>query len=130
MHVRRGSTSDLTEIGSIQLSVEEAAQWDPSGYDLMVVESNGSIAGFMVWRIIAPGEAEILNLAVAPKFRRRGAASMLIQALPASTCFLEVRESNFAARSLYRKVGFVEAGIRVDYYSSPVESAIVLRLQS
>ncbi len=130
MHVRRGSTSDLTEIGSIQLSVEEAAQWDPSGYDLMVVESNGSIAGFMVWRIIAPGEAEILNLAVAPEFRRRGAASMLIQALPASTCFLEVRESNFAARSLYRKVGFVEAGIRVDYYSSPVESAIVLRLQS
>jgi len=130
MHVRRGSTSDFAEIESIQLSAEEAAQWDPSGYDLMVVESNGLIVGFMVWRIIAPDEAEILNLAVAPDFRRRGVASMLLRSLPASTCFLEVRESNFAARALYRKVGFVEAGIRVGYYSSPVESAIVLRLQS
>ena len=44
--------------------------------------------------------------------------------------FLEVRESNAAARSLYQKAGFVQVGIRFGYYSHPVESGIVMRYQS
>jgi len=130
MHVRKGTDADLLEISRIQHSAPEAAQWDPSGYEFMVVECEGSIAGFLAWRTIARGEIEILNLAVSPKHRRGGAALMLIQALPVADCFLEVRESNQAARSLYRKAGFTEQGIRYGYYSDPAEPGIVMRLQS
>ena len=39
---------------------------------------------------------------------------------------LEVRRSNTPARQLYAKAGFVEAGVRPNYYTQPVEDALVL----
>jgi ribosomal-protein-alanine N-acetyltransferase len=47
--------------------------------------------------------------------------------LGAEEIFLEVRESNAAARALYAGFGFREVGRRARYYSRPVEDAIVLR---
>jgi ribosomal-protein-alanine N-acetyltransferase len=44
--------------------------------------------------------------------------------------FLEVRESNTAARALYAKLGFSDAGTRPKYYSEPEESAVVMRIRS
>ena len=43
------------------------------------------------------------------------------------TAFLEVRESNRAARALYASRGFTEIGRRQAYYRRPVEDALVLR---
>jgi ribosomal-protein-alanine N-acetyltransferase len=51
--------------------------------------------------------------------RRRGALNM----------YLEVRESNDAARRLYASRGFLEIGRRRGYYRRPAEDAIVLRLE-
>ncbi|SHF62873.1 ribosomal-protein-alanine N-acetyltransferase [Microbulbifer donghaiensis] len=67
-------------------------------------------------------EAEILDVAVSPDWRRRGIAESLlaelIARLPVEICrlLLEVRASNRAALSLYRKLGFHEDGVRKNYY--------------
>jgi ribosomal-protein-alanine N-acetyltransferase len=81
----------------------------------------------------AAGEAEILNLAVAPAQRRRGAGRLLVEAAIAAVkaegagrVYLEVRESNAAARSFYANLDFVESGRRRNYYCSPTEDALVL----
>lgn len=135
MQVRVGNPGDIDQILRIQRSTPEASQWNPSDYELLVAETDDEIAGFLVWRSVVwneggINEAEILNLAVAKSSRRQGLGRALIEAVPVSNVFLEVRESNAAARALYRKAGFVEAGVRFGYYAHPVESAIVMRLQS
>jgi [ribosomal protein S18]-alanine N-acetyltransferase len=75
-----------------------------------------------------PPEREILNLAVAPEYRRTGIAKALLgyELSQPGTHFLEVRESNIPAQMLYRKCGFREVARRSGYYESPRESAIVM----
>jgi ribosomal-protein-alanine N-acetyltransferase len=77
----------------------------------------------------------ILNVAVAPGWRRRGIARWLLgfalaQAARAGAgrALLEVRESNAPARALYANMGFVHLGLRRDYYTEPLENAVVLAL--
>lgn len=92
-----------------------------------------AIAGYVV-AIAIEGEAEILNLAVDPSLRRRGLGGELldaglaaVSARGAGDVFLEVRESNVAARALYESRGFAALGRRRGYYRNPVEDALVLR---
>jgi [ribosomal protein S18]-alanine N-acetyltransferase len=93
---------------------------------------DGRAVGFCsVWRVL--DELHINNLAVLPAFRRTGIAKSLLEhvlrtgaALGACRATLEVRQSNDAARELYARFGFTVAGVRHDYYSSPVEDALVL----
>ncbi len=130
MHVRAGKAADAAAVARIQAACPEASQWAwANDYPLLIAETRRAIAGFLIWRVTAPDEAEILNLAVDPAFRRRGAAQALIAALTSPEIFLEVRESNRAARALYTKAGFREAGLRFGYYHDPPEAAIVMRLQ-
>ena len=77
----------------------------------------------------------VLNLAVAPEFRRRGIGGALLDAgLSAlqrrrvEEVFLEVRESNHSAQALYLAYGFRAVGQRAAYYRNPREDALVLRL--
>jgi ribosomal-protein-alanine N-acetyltransferase len=135
MTIRDATAVDLPAIAAIQSASPEAAQWNPADYlahRCRVAELDGSVAGFIVTRPTAPGENEILNLAVAPAYRRRGVARALLEAeLAASGAWrLEVRESNAAARALYRTLGFRESGHRKNYYCNPSETAIVLTRQS
>ena len=44
--------------------------------------------------------------------------------------YLEVRESNQAARNLYKSMGFQEVNIRPEYYQFPLEAAIVMKFHS
>jgi len=90
-------------------------------------------AGFLVARVMAD-EVEILNLAVAVAYRRRGIARRLIEealnrscAQGAQQCWLEVRASNQAALAFYRAVGFEEHSRRPGYYRNPVEDALICR---
>lgn len=77
-------------------------------------------------------EGSIIELAVAPGFRRQGIARRLCE-LMLSACeglsavFLEVRASNTPAIELYKSLGFVEVSTRKDYYRSPREDAIIMR---
>jgi len=72
---------------------------------------------------------------VAPEQRRSGIGTRLIQEVllraeagGATSVLLEVRESNFAARRLYEKLGFSEKGRRNDYYRDPQEDALLLQI--
>jgi ribosomal-protein-alanine N-acetyltransferase len=133
--VRLGTPEDLPAVAAIQAASPEAARWDPAdylNYDLRVAVWDGEVTGFLVARAVA-GEAEILNLAVAPRFRRRGLARQLLRSF-LDTCkgpvFLEVRESNQAARSTYQAIGFTELTRRSCYYETPPEAAIVMKFHS
>lgn len=93
----------------------------------------GRVLGYVVsWYVV--DEAEIANLAVSDTARRTGiGARLLDHALDiardrhSQVVFLEVRESNAAARALYASRGFEVAGRRSKYYRKPVEDALVLR---
>src|SRR6202012_98656 len=80
--------------------------------------------GGMSWPRVTEDEAEILTLAVAPESRRQGVAAVLLagamaeaRAQAARTRVLEVAIGNAAARALYQRAGFVEAGRRPRYYA-------------
>ncbi|MCX6636425.1 MAG: GNAT family N-acetyltransferase, partial [Acidobacteria bacterium] len=134
--LRPGAARDLDRIGEIQRASPDGAQWIPErylAYVLEVAEVNGRVAAFLVSRETAPGEIEILNLAVDPACRRRGLATALMASVRRrrpGEFFLEVRESNLAARDLYRKLGFEQVGVRPGYYDHPAEAAIVMRVRS
>jgi len=136
IEVRRATSEDVDRILAIQATAREASQWareDYLNYDCHVALCGGTVAGFMVSRRIVEGEREILNVAVHPEMRRSGIATTLIRAEMKrwpGVHFLEVRESNAAARRLYRQIGFEEAGLRPAYYDDPAESAIVMRIFS
>jgi len=134
--IRRGNAGDLADIDRIQKASPEASQWgvaDYLAYDLHVALWDGRVAGFLVVRPTAPDEWEILNLAVAPEYRGRGVARRLVESLQTSVTgcvFLEVRESNSAARKLYNSMGFQEVSLRQQYYNFPPEAAIVMKFHS
>lgn len=79
-------------------------------------------------------ELHINNLAVSPRWRRRGVAGALLKAVlergrerGADCALLEVRASNVGAQALYRRHGFEPAGIRKRYYEHPIEDAVIMR---
>jgi ribosomal-protein-alanine N-acetyltransferase len=134
--IRRGETGDLESVGAIQAVCPEAARWQPADYlqyDFRVAICTNRVAGFAVSRETGPGEREILNLAVAPEFRRRGAGRRLVEAILKGfqgSVFLEVRESNRAARNFYKSLSFVEISRREGYYRDPPEAGIVMKFHS
>ncbi|MBI2688573.1 MAG: GNAT family N-acetyltransferase [Acidobacteria bacterium] len=130
--IRPGTAADLPVVEAIQAACPEAAQWPVTEYidhTLWVAEDGGSVVGFAVWRGLGGGEWELLNLAIDSRFRRRGIARELLAVLPQGLIFIEVRESNVAARNLYENAGFTVIGRRRGYYHSPPEDGIVMELQ-
>lgn len=101
----------------------------------LIAESARRPAGYLIAREVA-GTGEVLNLAVAPEFRRCGIGGALLEAGLAALrrrkvdeVFLEVRESNISAQALYIGYGFRPVGQRAAYYRNPKEDALVLRLE-
>ena len=100
-----------------------------------VARTTEGVIGYLIaWFVL--DEGEIANLAVAPTARRRGVARALLEEIIGEArasglvrLFLEVRESNAAARALYSSRGFEPVARRARYYRKPVEDAIVLRLE-
>jgi [ribosomal protein S18]-alanine N-acetyltransferase len=100
----------------------------------LIADAAGSVRGYVVaWFVL--DEGEIGNLAVAREARRHGIGARLLDGAIAAvrnsdvdTLYLEVRDSNAAARALYASRGFVEVGRRREYYRRPKEDALVLRL--
>lgn len=81
------------------------------------------IAGFLMLRLVAD-EAELISIAVDPKWRAKGVGAALLRAgfedllmTPAKKLFLEVADDNPAAVALYRAHGFAEVGRRQGYYA-------------
>ncbi|MFP5354788.1 MAG: ribosomal protein S18-alanine N-acetyltransferase [Gemmatimonadota bacterium] len=83
---------------------------------------------------LAESDGDLANIATAPRARRQGMGRRLLRhalasarARGAHVVFLEVRESNHAARALYESEGFTGVGRRARYYAHPVEDALILR---
>lgn len=134
--IREATLGDLPGIARVQAASPEASHWPPHEYLALrctVAEVEGVVVGFLVTRETAPGEHEILNLAVDPQVRRRGIARSLLASellTRGNQWYLEVRASNQAAISLYESFHFHKVGVRNNYYDSPPESAIVMRIFS
>jgi [ribosomal protein S18]-alanine N-acetyltransferase len=118
---------------SHQLFHEELSSKD--AFDYVVKLNNydrpGEVIAYFCSRITGD-EMSILRIAVESGWRNSGLAFWLLGrcleiALTkgVATVFLEVRESNNAAISLYRKLGFINVGKRPDYYSETGEDALV-----
>ena len=105
----------------------------PAIFQVIECPPDFRVAGYVI--AFAVGEdAELLNVAVESKFRGKGLAGQMLDAVlmelggrGVRTAFLEVRESNNAARALYGSRGFTEIGRRRNYYRRPVEDALVMR---
>lgn len=103
------------------------------GVPFLVATDARGVAGYVVARHVAD-EGEILNLGVDRARRGQGIGRALVSAVlrelharGATAVYLEVRQSNAAARHLYAHLGFHEVGRRKGYYRRPSEDAIVLR---
>lgn len=99
---------------------------------IVAVDENRRVLGYASLTVAAD-EGYINNIAVRRELRRQGLASDLLgvffrfaQAQHLAFLTLEVRDTNLAARSLYRKFGFQDVGRRKNYYDKPTEDAILM----
>ena len=141
--LRPAVESDLTGISMIERA-SFADPWTEESFRRLIgvkpaiflvaeCDPAATVAGYVA--AFSVGEdGEILNVAVASEFRGRGLAGQMLDAVlielaarGVRTAFLEVRESNEAARALYGSRGFSEIGRRRAYYRRPVEDALVMR---
>jgi len=84
-----------------------------------------------MWVIL--DESHVTNIAVHPEYRGIGAGALIVEALldvcryeKATSITLEVRKSNEVAQSLYKRYGFVEEGVRKNYYEDNREDAVIM----
>ncbi|MBE6066571.1 MAG: ribosomal-protein-alanine N-acetyltransferase [Clostridium lundense] len=98
----------------------------------VVAVENGIVVGFAgLWIIV--DEGHVTNIAVHPDFRRKGIGTLLMDKLMFISknenligLTLEVRKSNLSAQNLYNQFGFIEEGVRKNYYSDNGEDAIIM----
>ena len=101
---------------------------DRPDYLMLVMLRDEAVAGFIEAQFITD-EIHLYDVAVAPAQRRKGIAQALVESLvrePFTVILLEVRESNLAAQRLYEQCGFLVDGVRRNYYSAPVENAVLM----
>ena len=99
----------------------------------LVAVSGDHVVGYVGSQSVLD-EADMMNIAVRPEFRRMGIAQGLVTALcdrlqerQVRSLALEVRASNEPAKALYEKLGFSQVGRRSNYYRAPREDALILR---
>ena len=139
---RLASNEDLDGV----LAIEEASFNNPTTREwyegelkrpevcfVYVMRTEGHpVAAFCAFWLVAE-QVHINNLAVVPELRGRGLGTQLLAAisdeaahLGATLLTLEVRQSNIAARRLYERAGFYQDGVRKNYYTNPIEDALIL----
>ena len=104
-----------------------------AGNDVGIVQK--TMVGYLCFWIVFE-EVRLMNLAVLESVRRRGIAKALVSAAlhagisqAATRAVLEVRASNHAARTLYSNMGFRHVSTRAQYYSNPVEDAVLMEME-
>ena len=145
MRIRRATAADIALMMELERGAATAAHWSAAQYEtvfshdapsrvVLMIEEVTDVQGFVIGRAQSQ-DWEVENIVVADPSRRRGLGAHLVGELldlarssGAHRVFLEVRESNLAARRLYEKLAFVESGRRKRYYQDPLEDAIVYQL--
>jgi [ribosomal protein S18]-alanine N-acetyltransferase len=136
LKIRPAKSGDLEKIYRIE-SEAYRSPWSVEGLvsevasqnsRFFVAELDGKVVGYIVIWIVLD-ELHLLKIATASEYRRQGIASALIDYVEkeykrASVLYLEVREKNSIARNFYKKLGFVENGVRKNYYAD--DNAILI----
>ena len=138
LHIEPGQTRDASDLARIHAqgfyrgwpTAEFASFLSEADTPVYVAcDAKRRIAGFALVRIAAD-EAELLTIAVDPKWRGKKIGQALLKAVfddlmmsPARRMFLEVSEDNTAAIKLYGKQGFAAISSRKGYYAKPDGSA-------
>jgi ribosomal-protein-alanine N-acetyltransferase len=150
--IRKATVDDIPSMMALARESATAAQWTEQQYrellspaaraHRLAIVAESAVApdkaedllGFLIARFLTP-ECELENIVVSPAVRRRGIGKQLLDALllaaretNSEAVFLEVRESNYAARAFYGSAGFKLDGQRKSYYFNPSEDAILYRL--
>lgn len=144
-HATKGDSQMLRQL-ALDASIDAWSVEDYSNevdrHDSIVIKAVScdlEIIGFLAARMV-PGNAsgpdsEIYNIAVHPCFKRRGIGTLLLRAClerlrsrSVNTVWLEVRESNEEAITFYFKHGFLMVSTRKNFYSDPVENAVIMRV--
>ena len=99
----------------------------------LVALDDATVAGYVGSQSVLD-EADMMNIAVHPDYRRQGIARQLVTELVAAlakkgvhSLALEVRASNAPAIALYEQLGIQQVGRRPNYYRNPKEDALILR---
>ena len=99
----------------------------------LVALDGDTVAGYVGSQSVLD-EADMMNVAVHPDYRRQGIGRDLVLALADALkekgirgLMLEVRQSNAPAIALYESLGFCQVGLRPNYYRNPKENALIMR---
>lgn len=146
--IRPARPADLPALIALERQTSAAAHWSRTQYQALFDSSaprrvtlaaespaDQVLCGFVV-ALATNDEWEIENIVVALSHQRCGVGHYMVAALIAEARLygaqlirLEVRQSNVAAQRLYQKCGFQIAGERKNYYSFPVENAVLFSLR-
>ena len=145
MQIRPATAADIPSIMQLERQSATAGHWTEEQYRhafrrdaptrlvLIAEDEETPPGGFLVARHLAL-EWELENIVVASTSRRKGLGKRLLDSLldaakktNSTVVFLEVRESNAPARTLYEKTGFEQSGRRKSYYTNPSEDAVLYR---
>lgn len=140
MTFREMLVEDLDQVVEIENSLF-SVPWSKEGFFtflikdesmFFVVEEKGKILGYCSMQIVLD-EGDILNVAVRRERQKEGIGYFLVdsmlmmaEARGVRTVHLEVREGNDTARRLYQRLGFTEDGLRKNYYTDPLENAVLM----
>jgi [ribosomal protein S18]-alanine N-acetyltransferase len=151
--IRAALASDLPAVVALERSIGEAPHWAEAEYTgilgadagasvrrcLLVAERAEQLVGFAVGKVIGSGPdtmAELESVVVAEEARRAGIGRALLEGvlawcreMGAAEVELEVRSENSAAIALYRRMAFVEVGLRRRYYQAPEDDAVLMRIE-
>lgn len=143
--IRRAQPADIPQIVAVERiafndpwdekTLRESLAFYPETF--FVARDNGEIAGFVAGGVEDTGEevyGHIMNLAVAPDYRRRGVGQQLIRRLEqeyavlgASGVQLEVRVSNTGAQEFYRRLGYQEVFQIACYYANDEDALVMMK---
>jgi [ribosomal protein S18]-alanine N-acetyltransferase len=146
LSIRLATAADVPAIMALEKTAPSAAHWSVQQYEglfgtaepnrvALVLSDENGLQAFAIARVVLD-EWELENIVVAGETRCRGLGTRLLEELlqiararGAKGVFLEVRQSNQAARALYEKWAFLESGHRRRYYQEPDEDAILYRIE-
>lgn len=140
MQIRPMTKNDCEQVAAIE-AASFSLPWslkaftdtvEKDNFRYFVAEESGEILGYCGFLFVLD-EAEIPNVCVKASARKQGVGKQMMTVLfeeavklGITRLFLEVREGNIAARTLYKSLGFTEDGIRKNFYEQPVEHAILM----
>ncbi len=120
---------------SVPFTKEDICDYLEKDYwHFFVARENDKILGYVSFTLIVD-DCNICNVATRGEYRKMGVGSRLIEKALSfvkenggSKLFLEVRESNKGAISLYEKFGFSVGGVSKNHYTKPLENALLMNL--